>query len=870
MRLLVTFRATATEAERADAVRSVNGWVETTIPAIGVTRIALPGDANDAFGDGDAVAAVLARHPAIASSELDHSVRLTLDPNDQYYRTDPYVGLGQWGIRKASVDKAWDVARGASSVTVAVLDTGIDPTHPDLTGAIAPGTAFVSVPSSECDPASTNDDDAHGTHVAGVVAATGNNTSGIAGVGFGVKVMAIKVLDCTGQGSLSDVANGIVYAVDHGAKVINMSLGSQFDSTALRSAVTYAVNKNVLVVSAAGNCGTTGDRCTTLNQTEYPAAYPEVVSVGATDTDDTVAFFSSRNVTVDVSAPGRRVVSTTPTYQTLRSRRGGSTLNYGVFSGTSQASPFVAGLAALILSAEPTLSATAVFERLRTTADDLGAAGRDDGYGSGRVNALRAVTTTAERFGATYDVGALPKSVATGKAFVGRVAVTNTSSFTWRAVAPGAVSLKWGWTDALARPVAGVSGSIPLAIDTAVGAAALFVGTITPPATAGAYTLTLDLDRAGTTFSSKGAAAATIALTVSSGFGATYAPAAGSSSYDAGATTQLAVTLTNTGTQTWPATGTNPVRLAYHWLQNGTVVLWDGQRGLLPTDVATGGKVTVNVPVLTPSKAGTYTLRLDLVQEGIAWFSGLGVAPQDLTANVRTTFVATYTVAAAPPVLLPGARTTVPVTVTNAGSVTWDAAGASPVHLAAHVVDVRGNVVIWDGARTSLASDLAAGASATLPLIVDAPAAAGPYRVRVDLVREGIAWFSGLGVTTTDVDLLVASDFRAALPTGALTVSRANPVTRIAITNTSIATWTTAGASPVNVAVHWSDAAGGVLVWDGPRTALAAPVAPTGTVTVDVGLGTPPAGAAFVTIDLVSEGISWFGAGSLRPVTFTP
>ena len=311
------------------------------------------------------------------------------------------------------------------------------------------------------------------------------------------------------------------------------------------------------------------------------------------------------------------------------------------------------------------------------------------------------------------------------------------------------------------------------------------------------------------------------------------------------------------------------MRLSYHWLQNGLVVLWDGQRGILPADVVTGGKVTISVPVLGPEKPGTYTLRLDLVQEGVTWFSGAGVAPHDLTANVRSAYVATYAVGL-PPVLLPGGRTTVPVTVVNSGTAAWAAAGASPVRLAAHVNDAKGNVVIWDGARTSLAADVAPGASVKLDLIVDAPSAPGPYRVRIDLVREGIVWFSGLGVSTADVDLLVAADFRASLPGGPLTVSRANPVAALAVKNTSIATWTTSGAAPVNVGVHWFDAAGNTLLWDGPRTALPRAVAPNETVSVSVRLGAPPEGASFATIDLVSEGIAWFGSGTLRSVTIVP
>ncbi|MBM4435412.1 MAG: hypothetical protein FJ028_10030, partial [Chloroflexi bacterium] len=392
MRLLVTFVPGASAADVADAVRSVNGWIDSTIPALGIARIALPGDSADSFGDGDAVARVLARHPAIASAELDATVRLAFTPNDQHYVTDPYAGLGQWGIRKALVDRAWDVVRGSSAVTVAILDTGIDGDHPDLAGATVPGASFVTQPSSGCDPGATRDDNTHGTHMAGIVAANGNNSIGIAGVAFGSKVMGVKILDCTGVGSFSDVANGLVWAVDRGAKVVNLSLGSPFDSSTLRSAVSYATLRNVLVVSAAGNCGSTGDRCTSLHQTEYPAAYPDVISVGATDTDDSVALFSSRNATVAVSAPGRSIVSTTPTYPTYQSRRSTNptTLTYGTLSGTSQAAPFVAGLAALILSQEPSLAPAAVLERLRATADDLGAAGRDDGYGWGRVNAQRA------------------------------------------------------------------------------------------------------------------------------------------------------------------------------------------------------------------------------------------------------------------------------------------------------------------------------------------------------------------------------------------------------------------------------------------------------------------------------------------------
>ncbi|MBI2774120.1 MAG: S8 family serine peptidase [Chloroflexi bacterium] len=875
MRILVRFAAGSTDAQRADAVRSVGGWVETQIPAIGVTRIALPGGADDAFGDGDAVAAVLAKHPAVASAELDRSVRLAFEPNDTYWATDPYTSLGQWGLRKAFVDKAWDTVRGSANVTVAILDTGVDGTHPDLVGALVPGTTFVVQPSSECAVGTTSDDNSHGTHVAGVVGATGNNGTGIAGVAFGVRIMPLKVLDCTGQGNLSDVANGMIWAVDHGARIVNLSLGSAFDSPTLRSAVTYATQRNVLVVSAVGNCGTSGDRCTSLNELQYPAAYPEVLAVGATDTDDSVAFFSSRNSTTDVTAPGRRIVSTTPTYQTYlsRSTSNPATLTYASFSGTSQAAPLVAGVAALIWSADPSLTATQVYSRITSTADDLGAPGRDDGYGFGRVNALRAVSVApvAERFGVTYDLAATPRAVATGKVFAARVGLTNTSSFTWRAADPSAVSLEWSWQDPTGRAVAGaLRGQAPLPADVAPSAATTVTAAVVPPSTAGTYVLRLDLLRGTTAFSTKGSAAALVPVVVGSGVGATIAPAtAGTASFDASTTAPLGATVTNTGVTTWPAGGANPVRLSYHWLRDGQVVVWDGLRALLPADVPPGGKATLALPVMTPERPGTYLLRLELVQEGISWFSAFGVGPQDLQANVRSAYVASYS-ALAVPVLLPGGRISIPITVTNDGTAVWSAAGATPVRIAAHVTDFNGAVAIWDGARTLLTADVAPGASVRTDLVVDAPLRAGAYKVRADVVREGIAWLSSLGVSTGDADLLVAPDPRAEIAGGPIAVSRSAPAATVTIRNSGIATWTTTGAAPVHIGVHWYSAAGAVLVWDGPRTSLPGNVAAGGSVSVAVALGPPPAGAAYVAIDLVAEGVTWFGAGPLRPVTFGP
>lgn len=879
LHILVRFRADATDAQKADDIASVGGWVDGTIPQIGFTRVALPGDANDAFTDGDQTAALLASEPGVAQAELDHGVHLQFDPNDQYYWNDPITGLGQWGIRKAFVNGAWDRVRGSVAVTVAVLDTGVDSGHPDLQGALVPGATFVSQPSGDCDPSSTVDDNSHGTHVAGIVGANGNNGIGIAGVAFGVKVMPIKVLDCDGQGSLSDVATGITYAADHGARIVNLSLGSPFDSTALHAAVTYATQKNVLVVSAAGNCGAGGTNCTSTNQLDYPAAYPEVLAVGATDTDDSVAFFSTQNSSVKVVAPGRRIISTTPRYPTVSSRTEGTPQNYAAFSGTSQASPFVSGVAALVLSGEPTLTPAALIQRIESTADQLqGAQGtRNDAYGFGRVDALKAVLAgaAADRYGVTYDTSAVPKAVTAGGTYAVKVGLTNSSNFVWHAVDPGSVQLQWSWLSPLGVPVPGLGATLPIPVDLLPGTSTPMTFQATAPA-AGPYLFKIDLLRAGKTFSANGAPAGTVLVTSGSGIGAMYVPTAASSSagvatFDLGSSSTVSVVVTNTGTTTWPAGGANPVHLSYHWLQSGATVVWDGARAALPSDVPSEASVTVALPVLSPPRAGTFTLRIDLVQEGMAWFSSLGVTPQDLPATVRTAFVATYA-PGVPPFLLPGGHALVPVTVTNAGTSAWSATGPNAVHLAAHVIDPSGNVAIWDGARTAFTADVPAGGQVQTSVIVDAPLTPGAYKVKVDLVREGIAWFSTLGVATGDVDLGVVNDVRAQiLPGGPIAVSRANPVAQVTIKDTGVAAWTNGGAAPVDIGVHWYDANSAILVWDGARTPLPKQlIASNESDPVTVQLGAPPPGAAFVAIDLVSEGVAWFGQGSLRPVTFTP
>lgn len=279
-------------------------------------------------------------------------------PNDLYWAR-------QWGTQRIGADYAWNTTVGSSDVVVAVIDTGIDYTHPDLARCYIGGYDFVNN-----DPYPL-DDHGHGTHCAGIIAATMNNGIGIAGVAQ-VKIMALKGLSASGTGSFSDLAKCIIAATNWGADILSLSWGNLVDSSLISDAIEYATSHGLLVFAAAGNENT--------NKNAYPAMYSNVVAVAATNKSDTKASFSNYGDWVDVAAPGVDIISTFPNYS----------FAYG--SGTSMACPMVAGVAALIWSQYPQMDAEAVRNQLEATCDDIGKAGFDIYFGNGIVNASRAVT----------------------------------------------------------------------------------------------------------------------------------------------------------------------------------------------------------------------------------------------------------------------------------------------------------------------------------------------------------------------------------------------------------------------------------------------------------------------------------------------
>ena len=305
------------------------------------------------------------------------------------------AGEQQWGTDAIRAQQAWDmIPEETSKVRVAVVDTGIDPTHPDLEGRVIDGTTVIEYTSSGSKYSDDGrDDHGHGTHVAGIIGAVWNNSKGIDGVvgKIDIEILPVKVLNNAGQGSKYDIINGITYAADHGSSIINLSLGSNYSSELEAEAIRYAQNKGCLVVAAAGNDGFN------VSMT-YPASYDNVLSVGATDSANQRAYFSNYGETLDLAAPGSEIISSVPKRIALQEKAAGEPIygddDEGYFvswSGTSMACPHVVGVAALYKAINPKSEGFDIGNHLINTAQDVGDIGKDIETGAGVVDAAAAL-----------------------------------------------------------------------------------------------------------------------------------------------------------------------------------------------------------------------------------------------------------------------------------------------------------------------------------------------------------------------------------------------------------------------------------------------------------------------------------------------
>lgn len=364
-RVLVRFSDSATEKDKRQILDEINGTVEKTWEGIDLDLVTV------AEGQAEQVASALEGRSQVKYAEPDYYGSSVVGvPNDSYY----YL---QYALEKIEAASAWDTVTAPSSVKVAVLDSGIMQNHEDLAGRVVATANFSSDPSEA--PIL-----GHGTSVAGVISANTNNGKGIAGVGHNASLMSGKIVDSSGHGHYSWYIDGIMWATDNGADVINMSLGqySTNDLAALEAAVNYAWDNGVVVVAGAGNSGT--------DTPFYPAALENVIAVAATDEQDQPMDYASSSGSriktnfgswVDVAAPGERIASTC--FSTTAINR------YCYNVGTSFASPHVAGLAALIISQHPDWTNQQVREQIEKSADKI--AGTGTLWEHGRINANNAV-----------------------------------------------------------------------------------------------------------------------------------------------------------------------------------------------------------------------------------------------------------------------------------------------------------------------------------------------------------------------------------------------------------------------------------------------------------------------------------------------
>jgi thermitase len=319
-------------------------------------------------GAAKAVAKMLERHPQLKMVELDRIVLSDALPNDPYLSSE-------WHLSKVGAPAAWDSAVGmGNGVKIAILDSGVDPGHPDLAGNLIAGYNFMD------GNANTSDTCGHGTAVAGTAAAVGNNSSGVTGIAGKAKIMPVKIATYNSSAGgcyayYSTVASGINYAADNGARIINVSYAGVAASQAVLNAAQYAKGKGSLVFASAGNNG----------RDEGVSLTTAMVVVSATDENDNLPGWSSYGSFVTISAPGTSIWTT---------NNGGG---YGQWNGTSFASPLAAGVAALMMSASPSVDNLTIENLLYATATDRGAIGRDPYFGYGRVNAAAAVQAVAAR-----------------------------------------------------------------------------------------------------------------------------------------------------------------------------------------------------------------------------------------------------------------------------------------------------------------------------------------------------------------------------------------------------------------------------------------------------------------------------------------
>jgi thermitase len=380
--ILVKFKPTVQRLWAETAIAAYGARTERLITGLNIYKVRIPEGAS-----AETMVEVMKQNPQVELAELNYIARISVTPNDtlfslQYalYNTAQEIGIpgSPQGKNRADIKAtaAWEETKGRAETVIAVADTGVDLLHPDIKNKIK--SAGRDIVNNDDD---ATDDNGHGTYVAGIAAAETNNNQGIAGVAWNAMILPIKVVDQDGSGYYDWIIEGIKWAADNGADVINLSLGGEDPSEFLLEACKYAYDKRVVIVASAGNDNT---------GVYYPAAYDAyVLAVSATDYNDSRPEWGNYGPQVDVAAPGVRVVSLVPTWYF-----GPGSLPYGFGEGTSASAPHVAGLAALLKGYKPWLKVNEIMDIIRYSADDVNSTehpGKDDLIGYGRINMEKAL-----------------------------------------------------------------------------------------------------------------------------------------------------------------------------------------------------------------------------------------------------------------------------------------------------------------------------------------------------------------------------------------------------------------------------------------------------------------------------------------------
>jgi subtilisin family serine protease len=744
--VIVKFRRSIALGDLATALDNAQGDAEASTAGSGLVLVKpQPGQAVD-----DVIASLRTRAD-VEFAEPDHVVSIAKTP------TDPYYASYQWSLPQIGLPTAWNTSIGSASVIVAVVDTGVDPTHPDLAGKVTAGYNFVS------NNTNTADDFWHGTFVSSIVAMNTNNGQGGAGVCWACMIMPVKVLDSNGSGSTFNVTRGVDWAVAHGAKVINLSLGSSSPDSSLQTSVDNAWNAGVVVVAASGNSS---------GPVIYPAAYASVIAVGSNNQAGVKSTFSSFGPELDLMAPGEGVFGALCTCSTYK---GG----YGTGSGTSFASPHVAGVVGLLISAGIT-DKNQIRSRLLSTATDMDVAGFDNNTGWGRVNAAGAIaslpTSTPTRTNTPAPPTATPTRTNTPTPTATR---TNTpvppTTTPTRTSTPTATPTRTSTPVPPTNTPTRTSTPTPTATrtNTPVPPTATPTRTPTPTATR-TNTATATPTRTNTpvpatntsvppTNTAIAAATNTPSLPV---YGVSWGADSTAGSMISGSSNSVAISFTNAGTLAWPATGTNAVALSYHWragsCPGSSIAVWNGVHSPLSSDVPAGGTVSgLAATVQVPSTSGTFCLQYDLIQEGVTWFSWQGASMLQRTVSVTAVpYGVSWGAHTTPVSMTAGSANMVSVSFTNIGTLTWSATAPNNVSVAYHWRNGScsgTSTAVWNGTHTPITQDVATGGTVSgLSATVTAPPSAGTYCLQYDLIREGVTWFSWQGASMLQVTVTVS------------------------------------------------------------------------------------------------------------------